>query len=74
MTCGRTNHTRFAAAPTTPDPAGYVSHAASNPGQARCSRCCAVDDDALCELLPCMPDTRTDGAWVYFTRTEGRTP
>lgn len=70
MTCGRTNHTRFACAPAMPDPAGFVSHGHVAPGAPRCSLCCAAEDGELCGQLPCMPDARTDGAWTYFTRAE----
>lgn len=48
-------------------PAGYIAHELNTPGMSRCERCCAASDDALCEQLPCMPDTRADGRWVYFT-------
>lgn len=68
MTCGRTNHTRFASAPGMPDPPGFVSHS----GPVRCPNCCAAEDDALCEQLPCMPDARTDDRWVYFTRADDK--
>lgn len=34
-----------------------------------CDRCVAVDDDRLCEQLPCMPNFRADGQWGYFVKS-----
>lgn len=34
----------------------------------RCPKCVALDNGGLCESLPCIPEERKDGRWVYFTR------